>query len=118
MKSKGERKITELLFQANISFITEKRFADCVFEDTKRPARFDFYINNKYLLEYDGQQHSKQGNGVFDNEEKFNKTQEHDKYKNEWCKNHNIPLIRIPYTHYNDICLDDLLLETTTYLVD
>lgn len=118
MKSKGERKITELLSQANISFITEKRFADCVFEDTKRPARFDFYINNQYLLEYDGRQHLKQGNGVFDNEEKFNRTQEHDQYKNEWCKNHNIPLIRIPYTHYNDICLDDLLLETTTYLVE
>lgn len=117
-KSYGEEKIKNILTQNKINFSTEKMFDDLIFPDTNGLGRFDFYIENKYLIEYDGPQHTVQGNGVFDNEEKFNKTQEHDKYKNEWCKNHNIPLIRIPYTHYNDICLDDLLLETTTYLVE
>ena len=36
--------------------------------------------------------------------------------KNEWCKDNNIPLIRIPYTQYNDLCIEDLQLETTTFL--
>ena len=39
----------------------------------------------------------------------FKKTQEHDQYKNNWCKENNITLIRIPYTHYEDIILKDLL---------
>jgi hypothetical protein len=33
-------------------------------------------------------------------------------FKNQWCKENNIPLIRIPYTHFEDICLEDLLLES------
>ena len=51
-----------------------------------------------------------------DAEEQFKKTQEHDKYKNQWCKNNNIPLIRIPYTHLKDLCLEDLLLETSKFI--
>jgi len=37
--------------------------------------------------------------------------------KNTYCKEHNIPLIRIPYTHYNDLCIEDLLLETSNYII-
>jgi hypothetical protein len=50
-------------------------------------------------------------------EEKFKYTQEHDSFKNQWCKDNNIPLIRIPYTHLKDLCLEDLLLETSKYIV-
>lgn len=45
------------------------------------------------------------------------KVKNHDKIKNEWCKNNNIPLIRIPYTIYDNLSLDDLLLETSKYIV-
>ena len=34
-----------------------------------------------------------------------------------YCKNNNIPLIRIPYTH-KEIILNDLLSETTTFLIN
>jgi len=37
--------------------------------------------------------------------------------KNQWCKENNIPLIRIPYTHLKDLCIEDLLLETSNYVV-
>ena len=37
--------------------------------------------------------------------------------KNAWCLANNIPLIRIPYTKYNDLCLEDLLLETSQYII-
>lgn len=43
--------------------------------------------------------------------------QEHDKLKNQWCKENNIPLIRIPYTRYNDLCIEDLLLETSNFII-
>lgn len=42
---------------------------------------------------------------------------EKDNYKNDWCKNNNIPLIRIPYTHLKDLCIEDLLLETSTFII-
>lgn len=43
--------------------------------------------------------------------------QKRDEYKNNWCKEHHIPLIRIPYTHKNNLCLEDLLLETSKFVV-
>lgn len=54
---------------------------------------------------------------VWNTEEKVKITQKSDKIKNRWCKNNNIPLIRIPYTH-KEITLNDLLLETTTFLIN
>lgn len=109
IESKGEMKIKHILNENNIKFIQEKRFSDCVFTSGKT-ARFDFYLPDyNCLIEYDGIQHFKKGNGVYDNNEKFIITQEHDAIKNNYCKQHNIILIRIPYTHYNNIELKDLL---------
>ena len=38
-----------------------------------------------------------------------------DKAKNDWCKANNIPIIRIPYTIFSSLSLQDLLLETSKY---
>lgn len=118
--SHGELQIQNLLDNFNIPYI--KEYSAFQFKDTKGYARFDFYINNKYLIEFDGRQHfSPQNFGNYDDfeivEQQFKKTKEHDEIKNQWCKNNNIPLIRIPYTHLKDLCLDDLLLETTNWRV-
>lgn len=51
--SKGELKIAQLLMAADIPFETQKTFDTCIF-DTGWPAKFDFYVNNEYLIEYDG----------------------------------------------------------------
>ena len=59
-----------------------------------------------------------QKNDFFGGENAFLERQEHDKLKNEWCKENNIPLIRIPYTHLKDLCIEDLQLETTTFLIN
>lgn len=115
LKSKGEAFITKLLEENNIPFEKEKSFKDCVLANNHK-VRFDFYIDNKYLIEYDGVQHFQSGSG-WNTEEKVKITQESDKIKNQWCKNNNIPLIRIPYTH-KEITLNDLLLETTTFLIN
>lgn len=116
VKSHGERRISELLNEYRIPFTTEQSFSDCYFADTNRIAKFDFYVNNEYLIEYDGLQHFNSGTG-WNTPEKFQKTLEHDKIKNQWCQEHNIPLIRIPYTRYKDLIIDDLLLSTSQYVM-
>lgn len=116
LKSKGEQKIIELLKKNNISFIKEKTFETCKYPDTNYLARFDFYVNNEYIIEFDGQQHFNQTNG-WNTENNFKKIQYHDKIKNQWCKDHHIPLIRIPYTKFDDLQIDDLLLSTSTFII-
>lgn len=116
-ESKGENKIKTILQKYNIKYEQEKQFSDLLL-DTKKFARYDFYLPDyNCLIEYDGVQHFKIGNGVFDNPEKFAKTQEHDSIKNEYAKSHNITLIRIPYTHYENIELADLLPLTSSFVV-
>lgn len=114
--SQGAEKIAHLLQEHNISYVNEKVFLDCVFEDTGKHARFDFWVNNEYIIEFDGVQHFKPTSG-WNTIEKHLSVVEHDKIKNNWCKQHNIPIIRIPYTQEDNLCIEDLLLETTTFLV-
>lgn len=116
--SHGEKKIKDLLEKNNINFIQEYPIADLWFTKEKNKARFDFYIENKYAIEFDGEQHfidcSEEGyfrHGI-------ETIQEHDKIKNQYCKDNNIPLIRIPYIHLKDLCIEDLMLETSSFIVE
>jgi len=102
-------KIAQLLLEANIPFETQKTFESCRFPDTKALAKFDFYVNNKYLIEFDGIQHFDSRFG-WNSEANFKNIQKRDKFKDEWCKKNNIPLIRIPYTKLNTLNLKDLLI--------
>ena len=116
--SKGEEKIKNILNASNIHFETQKTFTGCRFPDTSHLARFDFFIDNRYIVEYDGIQHSVvQNNSKWNNKEKVEYTQSHDEIKNQWCKENNIPLIRIPYTHYDKLTLEDLIPETSKFLL-
>lgn len=86
---------------------------------SENPLKFDFQVGN-YLIEYDGEQHfipQSFGDTKISAELKLKTTQLHDKIKNEYCIKHNIPLIRIPYTHYEDLKIEDLLLNTTTFKI-
>ena len=112
---RGEEKIQNILQDNNLIFVREKTFKDCI-SNQKGKLRFDFYINENYLIEYDGQQHF-YAVGNWGGEEQFQKTQLYDNIKNEYCKTHNIPLIRIPYTHYDKITIDDLRPETSQFLI-
>lgn len=118
LKSAGEKKITELLSINNILFEKEKIFQSCVLPSGNK-ARFDFYINNKYLIQYDGEQHFKEkaSKNSFFTEEKLRKIKQSDNFKNQWCRQNNIPLIRIPYTHLENIEIKDLLLETSNFII-
>lgn len=118
ISSKGERKIAELLDNQNIHYIKEKRFNNCIFPDNNYLARFDFYLPDyNTLLEYDGIQHFSIGKGYFDNPDKFKLTQEHDNFKNNWAKENGYTIIRIPYTQYDNLTIEDLLPDTSTFIV-
>ena len=109
IKSLGEQKISKMLNEANIFYEREKIFKNSSF-------RFDFFVENQYIIEYDGKQHfqdSQWGNHLKTAKE----TQKRDKEKNNWCKEHNIPIIRIPYTIFNQLTIKDLLLETSSFIV-
>lgn len=116
IKSRGNEKVAKILRNANIDFIPEYIPSDM--EGTKR---FDFAVleNGRvsYLIEYDGVLHSEYSNSGWDTQERFERTQKSDEQKNEYCRVHNIPLIRIPYTKYDSLTLQDLLLETTDCLL-
>lgn len=36
--------------------------------------------------------------------------------KNQYCIDNQIPIIRIPYTHFNDLCIEDLQLDTSNFI--
>ena len=114
-ESYGEYRISQLLKENNVPYEREKTFESCRFKDSDRVARFDFYVDNSYIIEYDGSQHFKADNYKWNTTEKLEKTKEHDRFKSQWCKENNIPLIRIPYTHLKELSIDDLKLETTRY---
>ena len=104
MRSKGENIIASLLRANNITFSQEK----ILFEK----YRFDFYVDNLYVVEFDGIQHFKQRDG----RESLNKIHERDLEKNNFCFKNSIPLIRIPYYH-DDICINDLRLSTSNFIL-
>lgn len=115
--SKGELLIQQILDQNNIPYIREYKIKDCIFPDSGYFAKFDFFVNNKYLIEYNGLQHYEErrfGNKRF---EELSQIQKRDKFKIEFCHSHNIPLICIPYTQYNKLSIKDLLLESSEFIV-
>lgn len=109
-KSNGEAQIEFLLRQNNLNFKKQYTFEDCLSPKNSK-LLFDFAIfntNNQliYLIEYDGIQHYK-AIEYFGGEKDFLYRQKCDSIKNTYCKEHNIPLIRISYQQY-PITIEDL----------
>lgn len=117
LNSVGEYKISELLKQNQIDFLHDRNFRGCRYPDGGL-ARFDFIVNDEFCIEYDGIQHFDPCvKGNWGDEEYFDTTQSHDEYKNKWCKNNNITLIRIPYTHIDNLVYTDLIPELSSFVV-
>lgn len=112
--SKGQDKIKQLLIQNNIIFQQEKAFPSCKGELRELP--FDFYVENSYLIEYDGEQHFHPID-IFGGQKRFLFTKERDEIKTCWCLQNNIPLIRIPYTQLKFLSIQDLIPSSSKFLV-
>ena len=98
IQSAGERHILSVLQDLNADFVEQYSFSDC---KHKYALRFDFAIfdNNKllYLIEYDGKQHFEPIEW-FGGVKGFEETKMRDNLKHIYCQEHNIPLLRFPYT--------------------
>ena len=111
LHSIGENRIKIILEENNIPFEEQKTFSNCYVNNKANKSKFDFYINNSFLLEFDGIQHYKSTSG-WNDEESFQKTKKRDEYKNQWCRENNIPLKRIPYWELNNITIENIMDNT------
>ena len=112
-RSRGELAVAKLLRENNIPFQQEVNMFKY---SNGYNATFDFYVDNQYLIEYDGETHYNANLHGWHNPIQLAAQQERDILKNEWCKQNNIPLIRIPYTALNTLNINDLKLETSRFL--
>lgn len=113
VKSRGEEKIATILTNNNILFEKEKYFT------SYHDMRFDFYLPEyNCCIEYDGSQHFNDAHGNWNNENMLKENKKKDKKKNQWCKDNNICLIRIPYTFLNNITIEDLKPKTSKFILD
>jgi Zn finger protein HypA/HybF involved in hydrogenase expression len=109
-ESKGEVAIKDFLVTNNVKFEEQKKFKDCKNPDTGYFLRFDFYLPDyNLLIEYDGHQHyiPVRFNNKSENDAKddLRSTQMRDKIKNQYCKDKNIKLLRIPYWKIKNISI-------------
>ena len=110
--SRGEIKIYEILKQSGLEFVEEYSFPDLL-SNSGRPLRFDFAVFDDqqeldFLIEFQGIQH-------YEAKEKFGgysglrKQQYNDMKKRQYCKEHGITLVIIPYWDQVRITYDYIL---------
>lgn len=107
----GEFNIDKILNQNHIKFISQYT------EPQLKKKRFDFAILNDdnqiiRLIEFDGQQHYEERKGFWNSnnpKQDLIELQQRDKEKNQYAKEHNIPLVRIPYWERDNIILDMIM---------
>lgn len=114
--SKMEEKVARILTEEGIGFVKNKTFDGCRSESGAL-AKFDFYVNGALVVECDGEHHRKYTGGVF-TDEMIDKIQKMDDVKDKWCADNDIPIIRIPYSHYKKIRIYDLLPGTSPFLME
>ena len=117
--SKGEKRIAQYLDNLGIDYI----YNMCYFKDLVgtggRLLRPDFIISSmKIWIEYDGEQHFRPVDFTSAMSEQqiqanFKIVQQNDQIKNQYAKDNNWILVRIPYTEYDNIeqILDSYLEE-------
>lgn len=108
LTSIGEAYIKRILQENNIPYISQWKPKDLP------QYSYDFYVDNEYVIEFDGPQHAGQISGYF-TKEVIQDIQRRDKEKNEYCLKNNIPLYRIPYEYRDKLTLE--LLTDEKFLV-
>lgn len=119
LKSKGEFEICNILEANNFSYMREFKVKKSIESNEKWGLRFDFAVHTEkcwfYFIEFDGKQHFVPVDR-FGGKEYYEKVKEHDEWKNNFCIEHHIPLIRIPYTQIGKITLNDILPDKSNFL--
>lgn len=100
--SKGENKIYHILNSLKINFKQQKKYEDLRSEHNVN-LRFDFFLEDyNTVIEYQGIQHYEPVEyfGGLDN---LIACQQRDTLKRQYCNEHNIKLIEIPYWDYDKL---------------
>ena len=100
----GELRVKQFLDSLGINYIFQHTFSDC---KHIRNLEFDFYLPQlKTIIEYDGRQHfepMKYSDSEEENLKRFELGKKRDEIKNQYCLQHGIKMIRIPYWDYENI---------------
>lgn len=94
--SNGEVLVERILKDLNVKYDKQYRLDGC---SNKQSLLFDFAVHNVdklILIEYDGQQHYKSIEW-FGGEQAYRNTVLRDRIKDNYCKEHNLQLLRLPY---------------------
>lgn len=110
--SRGEIKIQEILDQSGLTYEMEYSFPDLT-SRSGRELRFDFAVFDddgelSFLIEYQGVQHY-QAKSVFGGIEGLRNQQFNDMKKREYCRQHNLILVAIPYVDEVRISYDYIM---------
>ena len=116
INSHGEDYIGQILRKNNVNFCKQYSFPDLLSPKNSR-MYFDFAILNDdnqilFLIEFDGRQHYTGLEASWNKSRSLEEIQFYDKLKNDYCKNNNIILKRIPYYDIDKISLKTLLDDT------
>lgn len=99
---RGEVCAADLFEEAGVKYVAQQRW-----EDTD--LTFDFYLPDYDLvIECDGAQHFRTQNNDWKSDFKLQETAERDKAKDEYCREHGIGLVRIPFWDYDKLNIDYL----------
>lgn len=101
-ESRAEKRTRLHLASLNIKYKQQHRFSKC---RNKYPLPFDFIVfhnNRLHAIECQGRQHYEPvmfstNTTKEQSQTNYEITQGHDKIKREWCLQHDIPLLEIPY---------------------
>jgi very-short-patch-repair endonuclease len=98
----------ELGFYKNEDYYHNSTFSELTKYCGGKRLRFDFmFVNHKRVFEFDGIQHFMPvrfgGISQEQAEENFRKQQEHDKLKDDFCKENGYKMVRISYKDYPNI---------------
>lgn len=99
-ESKGEAKIAKYLDDYGMHYERYKKFDGLRY---KKPLECDFYLPEyRTIIEFDGGQHFYPVEH-FGGEEAFKEVQIRDEIKNDYAKENNLTMIRVPYWDYENI---------------
>lgn len=106
-RSNGEMIIEQLLLENNLFYKSEYTFPDLP------RLRYDFVIFDKNqnpirIIEYDGKQHFEPVD-YFGGEKRFQQQITNDAIKNQYAFDHNIPIVRFPYTDIRGLTFDAIM---------
>lgn len=102
-KHKGEERVERYLKDNNIKYSAQHEIPNESLLIPNKVLRIDFYLPNiNTFIEYNGGQHYFPV-VMFGGQEKFEHQQLRDHVLRQYCKEHGVCLIEIPYTEYNNI---------------